>query len=112
MIVACHFRNYPFYRLPTRGRVGTKLFFFDVTIYFIRQFVYRDYTYGHHTRQIFASNNFAQESSQEVKLKVHPWRNMCLAEISPIFLHRHHGSAEKRGEQPPHQDLGERHRIQ
>ena len=25
MIVACHFRNYPCYRLPTRGRVGTKL---------------------------------------------------------------------------------------
>ena len=25
MIAACHFRNYPYYRLPTRGRVGTKL---------------------------------------------------------------------------------------
>ena len=25
VLVACHFRNYCFYRLPTRGRVGTKL---------------------------------------------------------------------------------------
>ena len=25
MLVACHLRNYPCYRLPTRGRVGTKL---------------------------------------------------------------------------------------
>ena len=25
MQVACHYRNYSFYRLPTRGRVGTKL---------------------------------------------------------------------------------------
>ena len=25
MLVACHFRNYSFYRLTTRGRVGTKL---------------------------------------------------------------------------------------
>ena len=25
IMIACHFRNYLCYRLPTRGRVGTKL---------------------------------------------------------------------------------------
>jgi hypothetical protein len=96
--------------LQSRSQTGSD--FFYVTIYFIRQSVYRDYTYGHYTRQTFASSNFAQENSQEVKLQVHPWRNLCLAETSSIFLHCHHGSAGKRGEQPPHLDLGEHHRIQ